>query len=170
MSDLSHLLEVYERYIDARNILLDELQLKGRSNRDPLPEFSERLVAALVEGDLADSRVQPGWDVQGTDGEKIQVKCLSNSTDEWVNGITIEVNRLMDSYAMVIFKALLPQAVIFFPARNLAAVGNALGKLHGNLDSTLQFTRANYRQILSNPSWFKGLGVRVYLPPDWALQ
>ena len=33
-----------------------------------------------------------------------------------------QVSELMDSYAIVIFEALLPQAVIVFPARNLTAV------------------------------------------------
>jgi hypothetical protein len=61
MPDLSRVFAVYQRYIDARNALLDELKLKRLSNRDPLAEFSEWLVAALVDGVLADSPVQKGW-------------------------------------------------------------------------------------------------------------
>jgi hypothetical protein len=60
MPDLSRVQAAYQRYMEARNALLDELQLKRRSNRDPLSEFSEWLVAALVDGTLADSPVQPG--------------------------------------------------------------------------------------------------------------
>lgn len=35
MADLSHVEEAYQRYVEARNALLDELQLRRRSNRDP---------------------------------------------------------------------------------------------------------------------------------------
>lgn len=170
MPDLSRVLAAYQRYVEARNALLDELHLKRRSNRDPLSEFSEWLVAALVEGNLADSPVQKDWDVRGSDGEMIQVKYLANPADRWVNEHEIRVNEPMGSYALVIFEALLPQAVVVFPARNLGAVGAALGKQHGNLGSTLQFTRANYRQICNSAARFKMLGVRLYLAPDWTLQ
>jgi hypothetical protein len=98
------------------------------------------------------------------------VKYLANPADSWVNEHEIRVSELMDSYAIVIFEALLPKAVIIFPAHNLMSVGRALTKRHGNLDTTLQFTRANYRQILNNATTFKALGVRLYLPPDWVLQ
>ena len=167
---LIRILAVYKHYIEARSTFLDELQLKGQSNREPLVEFSECMVAALVDGTLADSRVQKGWDVKCLDGEKIQVKSLMNPSEQWINGHEICVNEGMDSYAIVIFEAFLPKAVIIFPARNLKAVGNALGKRHKNLDTTLQFTRANYRAICNDVSKFSNLGVRLYLPPDWDIE
>lgn len=170
MADLLRVQEAYRRYVEARNALLDELQLKRKSNRDPLAEFSEWLVAALVGGTLADSPVQPGWDVLGPDGERIQVKYLANPAEAWVNEHPVYVTELMDSYAIVIFEALLPKAVVVFPALNLAAVGTAMGKRHGNRDAALQFTRANYRRILKDPLAFKALGVRLYLAPDWIIQ
>ena len=170
MPDLSRVLNAYQRYVEARNALLDELQLNRRSNRDPLSEFSEWLVAALVDGVLADSPVQKDWDVQESSGQKIQVKYLANSVERWINEQTILVNDHMDSYAIVIFEALLPQAIVIFPARNLAAVGMALGKRHSNLDITLQFTQVNYRQICNSVNRFKSLGVRLYLAPNWLLQ
>lgn len=170
MPDLLRVLTAYQRYVEARNALLDELQLKRRSNRDPLAEFSEWLVAALVEGTLADSPVQKDWDVRSPDGAKIQVKYLANPADRWVNEHLILINEQMESYAIVIFEALLPQAVVVFPARNLGDVGMALGKRHGDLGTTLQFTRANYRQICNSATRFKTLGVRLYLAPDWTLQ
>lgn len=170
MTDLLRVQEACRRYVEARNALLDELQLKRKSDRDPLAEFSEWLVAALVGGTLADSPVQPGWDVLGPERERIQDKYLANPADAWVNEHPVHVTELMDSYAIVIFEALLPRAVIIFPARNLAAVGTAMGKRHGNLHSTLQFTRANYRHILNNTAAFKELGVRLYVAPDWVAQ
>jgi hypothetical protein len=169
-NDMPRVLAAYQRYIEARNALLEELRLKRQSNRDPLAEFSEWLVAALVEGTRADNPVQKGWDVRGPDGERIQVKYLANPAGRWINEHLVHVSGQMDSYAVVIFEALLPQAVIVFPAHNLAALGTALGKRHGDLDTTLQFTRANYRQILKNAAWFKTLGVRLYLAPDWVPQ
>jgi hypothetical protein len=163
MPDLSHLLHVYRRYVEARNALLDELQLRRRSNRDPLAEFSEVFVAALVNGTLAESPVQKDWDVRRPTGETIQVKYLANPADRWVNEHEVRVNEHMDGYALVIFEALLPQAVVIFPARNLEAVGQALHKRHPNLSTTLQFTQANYRRICSELALFKSLGVEVYL-------
>lgn len=170
MVDLLRVHEAFRRYIDARNALLDELRLSRKSNRDPLAEFGEWLVAALVSGTLADSPVQPGWDVRGPDGERIQVKYLANPADRWVNEHPVHVTDLMDSYAIVVFEALLPKAVVILPARNLAAVGTEMGKRHGNLDTTLQFTRANYRRILQDAAAFKELGVRLYVAPDWTVQ
>jgi hypothetical protein len=167
MTDLSRVLSAYRRYVDARNALLNELHLKRQSNRDPLSEFSEWLVAALVGGTCADNPVQKDWDVSGPDGEKIQVKYLANPADRWVNEHCVQVNDFMDSYAIVIFEALLPQAVIIFSARTLAAIGLKLAKRHGNLDTTLQFTRANYLQICNDPTTFMALGVRLYLAADW---
>jgi hypothetical protein len=168
MADLSHVQAAFDRYIQARNALLDELGLNRKSNRDPLAEFSEWLVAELVGGQRAESPVQADWDVQTPDDNKIQVKYLANSADKWVNEHTVIINERMNSYAIVIFEALLPQSVIIFPANNLAAVGAKLGKRHGNLDTTLQFTQANYRQIRNDTAAFKELGVRLYLPPGWA--
>lgn len=169
-ADLSHVVAAYQRYVEARTILLDALKLKRHSNRDPLSEFSEWLVATLVGGVLAESPVQKDWDVQRPDGERIQVKYLANSGEHyWVNEHEVKVNDGMDSYALVIFEALMPQAVIIFPAHNLRAIGMELGKRHKNPDTTLQFTRANYRRIQDNTTRFEGLGVRLYLPSAWSL-
>jgi hypothetical protein len=169
-TDLSSILTVYHRYVEARQSLLDALQLGRRSNRDPLSEFSEWLVAALVGGTLAESPVQPDWDVKTLEGEKIQVRYLANSAERWVNEHEIRVNERMDSYAIVIFEELLPEAVIIFPARNLETVSTALGKWHGDIHIALHFTQANYRYIRNNASRFRTLGVRLYLPPDWIMQ
>jgi hypothetical protein len=88
----------------------------------------------------------------------------------WVNEHEIRVNERMDSYAIVVFEALLPQAVLVFPVRNLEAIGKALGKRHSNLSATLQFTQANYRRICEDAASFNILGIRLYLAPEWTLQ
>jgi len=167
---LEKVLAAYQKYIDGRNALLDELNLSQRSNRDPLSEFSEWLVAALVDGKLAESRVQKGWDVSTASDEKIQVKYLANPADRWVNEHHIVINEYMTAYALVLYEALLPTAVIIFPVTGLQKVGMLLGKKHGNLETTIQFTRQNYHRIKDNPATFAGLGVRLYLAPDWKLQ
>ncbi len=170
MPDLSRIQTVYQKYVDARNALLNELNLKRRSNRDPLSEFSEWLVKELVEGTLAENPVQKAWDIQTLNGDTYQVKYLANSADKWVNVHPILVNEMMNYYTLVIFESLLPQAVIIFPVQNLALIGKELRKKHLNLDISLQFTQSNYNQIISNPALFKNLGVRLYLPPNWDLQ
>jgi hypothetical protein len=170
--DLSRVHDIYNKYVEARNALLEELQLKGKSNRDPLSEFSEWLVKALVNGTLAENRVQKGWDVLSPTKERIQVKYLANSAGSGVNWHTIQVSEQMDSYALVIFEALLPKGVIIFPVNDLAKVGVALRKRHTNLDTTLQFTAKNYYDILKNVAKFKDLGVRLYVyeQPNWILK
>ncbi len=168
MPERSRIFTAYQRYVETRHALLDALQLPWRSNRDPLVEFSEWLVAELVDGTRAESPVQKDWDVRGPTGERIQVKYLANSAEHWVNEHEIRVNEGMDSYAIVIFEALLPEAVLIFPARNLETIGAALGKRHANLSTTLQFTQRNYYTIRSDIARFTGLDLQLYLPQDWS--
>lgn len=56
------------------------------SNRDPVPEVAEHLVADILGGTLAPpSRVQAAWDVE-TPAGKVQVRTLSNTgADAWIN-------------------------------------------------------------------------------------
>jgi hypothetical protein len=111
-----------------------------------------------------------GWDVRGPDDERIQVKYLANPVGRWVNEHEIRVNERMDSYAIVIYEALLPQAVIVFPKYNLEVVGAPLGKRSSNLDIGFWFTQANYRHVCNEIAIFNTLGIRLYLAPDWTLQ
>ena len=86
MTELERVSSIYARYVEARNALLAELNLGRNSNRDPLAEFAEWLVAALLEGTLAPSPVQAHWDVEAPGIGKVQVKYLANSGNEsWVN-------------------------------------------------------------------------------------
>lgn len=74
---LPALRDAYAEYARGRLAMLTALDLDG-SNRDPLSEFSERLVRDLVGGVFPTSRVQRGYDVIGPDNRKIQVKYLAN--------------------------------------------------------------------------------------------
>lgn len=153
--------EVFARYAQGRAELLEALGIES-SNRDPLAEFSERIVAALLGGELASNRVQRGWDVMA-DGHHVQVKYLANPGNEvWVNEHHIVVTADMDDYAIVFFEALLPVSAIVFPADRLEAIGAELGKKHPNQATTLQLTRVNYRRLVGEQDRFADLGVRQF--------
>ena len=79
------LLEALAEYRVARRRLLNVLGLP-MSNRDPVPEVAEHLVADILGGTLAPpSRVQAAWDVE-TPAGKVQVRTLSNTgADAWIN-------------------------------------------------------------------------------------
>lgn len=163
MNDTADLLKSWSAYRDARLSLLGDLGIP-QSCRDPLSEFAEQLVAALVGGTLADNRVQKGWDVREPNGDTIQVKYLANAAHgSWVNWHTIEPTEHQDWWALVIFLDLMPKAVYLFPSADLTPICQALGKRHGNQDTTLQFTKNNHRDISADPKRFEALGMRVFL-------
>lgn len=155
----SGLLRALREYRTGRIRLLEFLGI-GASNRDPLAEFAERLVAALVGGQMAESRVQADWDVLGAEGARIQVRYLANPSGGWVNEHAVEVSRC-DQYALVVFEALDPVAVLMFDSRRLQAVGEALGKRHSDLHRQLLLTERNYRRILAEAAQFAELGVQL---------
>lgn len=160
------LLDALEDYSRARGALLASLGLPS-SNRDPLAEMSEHLVCSLLQGNMAESRVQKGWDLTTPDGEKVQVRYLANPADgPWVNEHCIDFRTGgADRYALVVYEGFVLQAVLVFDRRTLAAVGDRLGKRHGMRETTLQLTRRNYLQLLEERQTFEALGVLVQVPP-----
>jgi hypothetical protein len=146
-------------YRRARAAFLEILGCAA-SNRDPLAELSERLVAALVDGILPESRVQRGYDVVAGD-ERIQVRYLANPSGAWVNEHLVDFRGDCDAYALVVVEALDPRHVIIFRRAGLAEVCRALGKRHPDQDRTLQLTRRNYLQILAERQRFRPFGVDV---------
>lgn len=145
------------RYVHARRELLGTLR---SGNRDPLVEWTERLVAVLLEGDLAASPVQKDWDLIVGD-QRVQVRYLANSEGRWVNEHRIESRTGVDLYALVVLESLLPVGVLVFP-NDLTAACLSLGKRHPQQTSVLQFTQGNFRAIMSNPEKFRGLGMHVF--------
>ena len=102
MNDLGDLQGAWATYRDARLNLLGGIGIPS-SHRDPMSEFAEVLVARLVDGTMADNRVQKDWDVLEADGSRVQVKYLANiSTGGWVNWHTVEPNDCMDWHALVL--------------------------------------------------------------------
>lgn len=134
-----HLIGAFESYRLERAAFLEKPGCPG-SNRDPLAEFSERLVKALIDGRLAESRVQKGYDVISSAGEKIQIKYLANPDNKWINEHRIEFSSHMDLYALVFFENLRLVAVLMFSRTGLEAVCQQLNKRHPDQHMVLQLT------------------------------
>lgn len=159
-SRADELLKAFAAYRAARLKFLHQIG-RPTSNRDPLAEFSECLVALLLGGTLAGSPVQKDYDVIGPDGQRIQVKYLANPRGYWVNEHHVQFHGEMDAYAIVLFEELEPTHVIVFQREGLEEVGRRLGKRHSNQSSSLRLTRRNVHTILENTSEFEQLRVKV---------
>ena len=163
---VNELLAALEEYRAARERLLDVLGPR-RSNRNPLAEFAECLVAALMHGRLAASPVQPAWDAELDDGGKVQVKYLANTTPKagtWVNEHLLRSLQGVDWYVLVIIEGFQVSGVAAFPAA-LGPICHALGKQHAHQDAALQFGRRNWLAIRDHPERFRDLGMQIWLPP-----
>ena len=150
----------FAKYSSARRQFLTSIGLPG-SNRDPLAEFAECLAASLLEGRRAPSRTQKGWDIQLADGSKVQVKYLANRSDAWVNEHPVRFENGVTRYALLIIEDLSPRALVVMSSSRLTDVCSKLGKRHPNQDCTLQFTRANFRQLIRERAQFEALGVEI---------
>lgn len=159
---LAELGAALDTYRPARQQMLATLGLGG-SNRDPLAEWSEHFVNALTGGRLAESRVQPKYDLI-VDGLRVQVSYLANPSARWVNEHLVRSLTGADRYALVLFEAFTVTGVLAFP-HDLTAIGAALGKEHGEQATTLQFTRRNWWAIRDDPGTFRDLGMTIWLPP-----
>lgn len=158
------LLDALAEYRVARRRLLDVLGL-GTSNRDPVPEFAEHLVADILGGTLAPSRVQAAWDVE-TPAGKVQVRTLSNTgADVWINEHVVRSVPGVDRYALVILEDLAVSAVLVFPA-GLTRVGAHLVKHHREQATTLQLTRRDFVRLLADPVAAEAAGVQIWTPAD----
>lgn len=170
MTRQGDLLAALTVYRGARKTLLAAIGVDA-SNRDPLPEFAEQLVAALFDGTVAPNRVQANWDLRAGDGSLVQVKSLSNplSTGAWVNEHRVHRLPGVDSYAVVLIEDFSVAGVLAFPP-DLTYICAALGKRHPQQDTQLLMTRRDWQAIAADPDRFEGLGMRVWLPDDLAGQ
>jgi len=164
--EFQELLEALDSYREARHTLLAKVGVP-LSNRDPLAEYSEVFVAALVGGTTAASRVQAGWDVEGPDGVRYQVKYLANAIGSGVNEHCVRSKPGVDWYVLVLIEDFVVVAVLAFPP-DLTKLCAGLAKRHPRQDVELQFTRANWLAIREQPDRFRALGMRIWLPPDFA--
>ncbi|GAA2786797.1 hypothetical protein GCM10010521_75580 [Streptomyces rameus] len=157
------LLSALDSYRLARQTLLGTLGL-GQSNRDPLAEFAEHLVAALWQGRLAESRVQANYDLISADGEYVQVKYLANPLSNWPNEHTVRSIPGVGWYALVVYEAFTVTGVLAFPP-DLTEICSALGKRHPGQATSLQLTCRNWWAIRDNADAYRQLGMRIWVPP-----
>ena len=133
------------------------------SQRDPVVEFAERYVAALLGGKLASSRIQQGWDVERPNGRKVQVRTLSNRfINEWTNEHTVTFTGDCDEYAIVIFDGRHLHGVVIFQRDRNFEVYEALGKRHAEAETRLNLTRRNMERIFNASDLFAEMGVEIY--------
>lgn len=158
-SRTAELLGALTAYRTGRRALLHALGCPA-SNRDPLAEFSEHLVAALLGGQLASSRVQKGFDLTTPDGARVQVRYLANPAGSWPNEHVIDFRGDCDRYALVTFEDLRPQAVLVFARETIEEVCRLLGKRHPDQDTCLQLTRRNFTRLLEEPARLGNSGSR----------
>ena len=163
MPKFSDDISIFHAYRDARRQFLHAIGC-DTSCRDPLSEFSERLVCQLLNGTLATSRVQKGYDLITQDGNRVQVKYLANPSGRWRNEHTIVFAPETDRYALVFFEDFEVEAVLIFPRERLSEACFALKKRHPDQENKLQFTQVNYRSIVNNVADFEKLGVTCFFP------
>lgn len=163
MPELSVEISLFRAYSDARRAFLQSLGCED-SCRDPLSEFSERLVRDQLGGTLAASRVQKGYDLTTPDGRRVQVKYLANPSGAWRNGHTVSFTAETDSYAVVFFEGLDIQAIIVFSRETLSEVCAALKKRHPDQEKCLQLGQTNFKKIIGDQELFAKLGVTCFLP------
>jgi len=166
-ADRVTLLEAVQAYRQARTLFLHALGVPI-SNRDPLAEFAEGFVHALVGGTLAESRVQKGFDLIDQRGARVQVRYVANPAGEWVNGHTVAFDPDVDAYALMLIEALEPKAVLWFTRDTLKEVCGVLGKRHPDQDRLLQLTPSNVNRLITDRATFRRLGVRVWEAAAWA--
>jgi hypothetical protein len=118
---VTELLAALDVYRPARQQLLATLGL-GSSNRDPLAEFSEHLVGALMGGTLATGRVQAQYDLITSAGQKVQVRYLANPSGAWVNEHVVYRMPGVEWYALVLFEAFAVTTVLAFRKRSRRSV------------------------------------------------
>ncbi len=158
------LLDALDVYRPARREFLKVVTTRA-SNRDPLAEFSEHLVHALMGGDLAKSPVQAGHDLVLPNGTKVQVRYLANTSKAWVNEHRVYRIAGVEVYALVMFEDFTVVGVLAFPTGALEPICSALRKQHPNQREQLLLTRANWESIRDDPVRFRSLGMQVWLPP-----
>jgi hypothetical protein len=97
------------------------------SNRDPLAEFSEHRVQALLGGTFAASRVQANWDLTPPYGDGVPLRYLADPagradpTGRWVNEHAVR-----KCYALVLFEAFTVVSVLVLPIAGHPAIHAAL--------------------------------------------
>ena len=140
------------------------------SNRDPLSELTETVVARLLDGVPAKSRVNKGWDLQRSDGSTVEVKYVANGSNSWINGHDIRFPAGRDEHALVVIVDLVPQVLLVFDQASATRCYEGLNKRHERHDDhRLLITPTMLKKI-----WKKELDLSTFsievIPLPWAVQ
>ena len=157
------------RYVDARQSLLRAVGATN-SNRDPLSELAETVVAQLLDGVPAKNRVNKGWDLKRSDERTVEVKYVANGSGSWINGHDIRFLAGRDEHALVLIVDLVPQVLLVFDQASATRCYEGLNKRHERHD--------DYRLLLTGEMlrkvWNKELDLTTYsvevIPLPWAVQ
>ena len=151
----------YREYLDATDRLLRNLNSYG-SQKDPIPEIAEQIIAAAKQGTLADSPVQPDWDVRLPDGKTIQVRSLRNtSLDRWTNEHTMVDTGGFDYYALVVFINRKPKYYLWVPMVHFAEL-KKLWNARGKIEDEVGVTSLRMRQVMKDDGKFNSIGVYIH--------
>jgi hypothetical protein len=158
VGDSAPLLVALAEYRTARRRFLEVLGC-APSNRDPLAEFAERLVHAVLGGELAANRVQKAYDLVTAAGETVQVRYLANPAERWVNGHVVDFRSGVDLYALLVVEDLDAEALVVFTRSGVPDLCTAFAKRHAHAGTTFQFLEANFRAIAAAPARYQALGL-----------
>jgi hypothetical protein len=160
-----NIIAAFEAYRASR-IRLMALLGPADSQRDPLTEFGEWLVARLVGGRLAESRTQPGHDVIGPTRERIQVRTLSNPARYDRNSVIVEFKEGVDRFAVVFYEDFRPQVVTIFRTGSFRELNRILGNRPTKADPEVKLSLSLRHVVIfrTNPEMFATRGVSVYHP------
>lgn len=132
------------------------------SNRDPIAEWAEALVEAVIDAPRVSNRVNSGHDLVDVTGRRIEVKTLANTPGlPWVNWHVITTHPGRDLYAIVVIEDLAPLGLFVFDLSRLADLGALLGKRHLGQKARIEFLERNARSIMDDPARFAEAGVAL---------
>lgn len=108
---MNEILEIWNNFIVARQQLLDNHLIRTFNN--PIEDFSELLVAKVMDGQLAANVNQKDYDVETVD-KCIQVKSIAkapNNTNGYIVTTKDRENQLATHYAFVFFDNYNPTSI-----------------------------------------------------------
>ena len=111
----SHQVKLIQKYVQCRKALLEAEII--RSYKDPISEIAENIAKVFVRGRLAESKVQPQWDVcPSWEEPKIQVKSLSIPDEDTTNGVAVPMELKAYDLAVLRFDQFMPTRLLYVPA------------------------------------------------------
>ncbi len=139
-------LHTWQQFVNARQLLFEQNIIRTFNN--PIEDFSEFLVSAVVKGRLARNVNQKDYDVE-TDEMSIQVKSVAKAPNN-PNGYIVTArdreNQLATHYAFCFFQNYVPSGLYIVNADFVRDFGRAQIKRH-DLEVACQHTDLNFTVI-----------------------